>query len=92
MFLGSVGCVPILEGKLEFHSHFALILVPHYIGYERLSSIYINSSHAHCYPCYTPHTRAHTPNRTRPLKVHLEGVNKCNANLMINDVKFKTNC
>ena len=26
------------------------------------------------------------------LKVHLEGVNRCSANLMTNDVELKTNC
>jgi len=30
-------------GKLEFPSYLALILIPHWIGDERLGSIYTNS-------------------------------------------------
>ena len=55
MFWGSVGCVPILEGKLEFPSYLALVLVPHWIGDGRLSSIYTNFSLAYHIP-----TRART--------------------------------
>ena len=47
----SVGCVLNLEEKLDFSSYLALVLVPHWIGDGRLSSIYTNSSHIYCYEC-----------------------------------------
>ena len=63
----TVGHVLSLEEKLEYRSYLALILVPHWIGDERLSSIYTNSSHTYCYECWamatSPHTRAP---RTKP--------------------------
>ena len=36
---GTVGCVLNLEGKLEFPSYLALILIPHWIGDGRLGGI-----------------------------------------------------
>ena len=41
---GIVGFVLNLEKKLEFPSYLALVLVPHWIGDGRLSSIYILTS------------------------------------------------
>ena len=64
----AVGCVLSLEGKLEFFSYLALVLVPHWIGDRRVGSIYINSSHGYCYECWAMGhipTRAHT-RRTEP--------------------------
>ena len=60
-----------LEGKLEFLSYLTLVLVPYWIGDERLGSIYTNSSHAYCYECWAVShilTRAHT-RRTEPGRV-----------------------
>ena len=38
-----------MEGKLEFPSHLALVLVSHWIGVGILGSIYTNSSYTYCY-------------------------------------------
>ena len=57
-----VGYVSNLEGKLEFLSYLALVLVPHWIGDGRLSNIYTNSSHVYCYECWV---RGHIPTRVR---------------------------
>ena len=51
-----------LEGKLEFPSYLALVLVPHWIRDGRLGSIYTNSSHAYCYECWA---MGHIPTRAR---------------------------
>ena len=65
-FWGAVGCVLNVEGKLEFPSELALVLVSYWTGDRRLSNIYTNSSHA-CYYEWLGHatlpTRARTPNR-----------------------------
>jgi len=60
-FRGTVGCVLILEGKLEFPSRLALILVSHWIGDGRSSNIYTNSSHIYCYEqlSYSRHACTH---------------------------------
>ena len=62
-----------LEGKLEFLSYLALVLVPHWIRDGRLGSIYTNSSYAYCYECWVmghiptrAHTRRTEPNRAGP--------------------------
>ena len=51
---------------------FVFVLVPHWIGDERLGGIYIKTSHAYCYECWAMGhipTRANTPNRAGRVQV-----------------------
>ena len=67
--LKTVGCVLILEGKSQFFSHLALVLVSYWIGDERLSSIYTNSSQAYCHEWLSLITLPHACIHAEPKRV-----------------------
>ena len=75
----TVGCDLNLEGKLEFSSYLASVLVLHWIRDERLSSIYTNSFHAYCYERWAMGhipIRAHT-RRTEQGRVRVRAPTTC---------------